>query len=39
MNAYDTFVLEKSAFLLLGRKSYMCVCVCVYLLGPLVLNI
>ena len=29
MNAYDTFVLEKNAFLLLGRKSYICVCVCV----------
>ena len=45
MNVYETFVLEKNAFLLLGRKSYVCVCVCVcvyeyaYLLGPFVLNI
>ena len=27
MNAYDRFILEKNAFLLLGRKSYVCVCV------------
>ena len=41
MNAYDRFILEKNAFLLLDRKSYICVCVCVcvYLLGPFFLNI